>query len=679
MRFVLLLAALAASVTACRDLAAAPQVFAPDRFTMLDIVPFARGGEDAAARDMVEYAARTGNTIALYSLTLHPEGVPASVKVDVAVESYRRFAKALEGTSVRPGILLQAILGHWPRTDREIEPWQRTINVSGEAVRFCPLDPRFRAYIRETAEKLARCRPCLILSDDDVRSFSPKAECFCPLHTAEFNRRAGTSFTPDALRNCIAKAPQSSREHGIFSELQRETIVGVCKLIREGISAVDPSIPAGVCQPGWVCEHPRVPHYARAIAAPGQRPFLRLANGKYTESSPKWDLHPNVLATATAIIEAGSDVYLLDESDTWPHNTWAKSAAAFHAKLVTGAFAGLKGAKMWYVNCHEHGYPISRNYTDILAEHAGYYDALAVASSQSRPDGLLIPCHRGFPFQSVVSTARIMPYDDESWAQNVFGLFGVPYRPTYDYTEGGIYAVAGANAVARFSDAEMRQLLSRRILVDGEAAVALVKRGFGDLIGVTLSDGKSKYTEERDEATGGDIVFTMSSKAPIFAAASGTRVLSSLVWRPYSGADDFTRVAPAATLCTNELGGTVLVTAYHMHMGGPYCHSEARKAWLERRLADLNGGAPLDNVAGNQQNVLTMVRRTDDGADLVLFTNLNFDPLRGVRLTHARKPASVEALGKHGAWETIASSWSDGVLNVDIDLPCYAEKVFRIR
>lgn len=646
---------------------------------MLDIVPFSNGHEDVAARDMVEYAERTGNTIALYSLTLHPESVPASAKVDVAVESYRRFAKALEGSSVRPGILLQAILGHWPRTDKDIEPWQRTVNIDGVPVRFCPLDPRYRAYIRETAEKLASCHPCLILSDDDVRSFSPKAECFCPLHTAEFNRRAGTSFSPDAFRDFIRKQPQSSREQDIFSDLQRETILGVCQLIREGISAVDPSIPAGVCQPGWIWEMARVPHYARAIAAPGQTPFLRLANGQYTENSPKWDLHPNVLATSTSMIEAGAGVFLLDESDTWPHNPWAKSAAAFHAKLVTSAFLGLKGAKLWFVNCHKQGYPVSRNYTDILAVHRGYYDALARMSSQSSPCGVLIPCHKGFPFHSVFSPARTMPYDDNGWVQSVFGVFGIPFRPTYDYSEGGIYAVAGDKAVARFTDEELRQLLSRRILIDGDAAVALVKRGFGDLIGVSASEAKPQYTGERDEATGNDMVFPMSSQAPIFETRPGTRTLSSLVWRAYSGASDFTRAAPGATLCTNALGGTVLVTAYHMHMGAPYRHSESRKAWLERRLADLNGGKPLDNVGGNQQNALCIMRKAEDGADLVLYTNLNFDPVRSVRLSRLRKPVEVEMLTMNGVWAKTASKWFDGWLEIPAALPCYGERVFRIR
>ena len=147
-----------------------PAVFAPDRFTVLNIVPCRPGKERETAADAVAFARATGNRVALYSLTLHPEGRPAVRKLETLLASYRAFAQALEGSDVRPGILIQAVIGHWPRTDKDIEPWTRTVNIRGETVRFCPLDPDFRAYIRAVAEGVAREKPCFILSDDDIRA-----------------------------------------------------------------------------------------------------------------------------------------------------------------------------------------------------------------------------------------------------------------------------------------------------------------------------------------------------------------------------------------------------------------------------------------------------------------------------------------------------------------------------
>ena len=673
MRMILLVAMLTGALAG-----GAADLFAPDRFTMMDIVPCMRGEETVAAADAAEFAERTGNAIVLYSLTLHPVGRPASAKVDDLVASYRAFAKALAGTKARPGILLQAILGHWPRTDKEIEPWQRTVNIDGDPVRFCPLDPAYRAYIRETAVKLAKERPCVILSDDDVRSFSPKAECFCPLHTAEYNRRTGKSLTPEAFRAYVKGLALGDPDHTAFADLQRDTIRGVCALIREGIDSVDPSIPAGVCMPGWAWERARVDGYARTMAAKGQAPFVRLANGQYLESSPKSDLHRNVLETQMMKRLLGDGTWALDEADTWPHNPYSKSAAAMHAKLVTSAFSGLKGAKLWFVNCHKEGRPVSRNYTDVLTAHRGYYDAIAKIASESRPDGVIVPCHAGFPFDPVADRRVTTAVDPDGWAQEVFGVFGVPFRGELDLGLDGLYAIAGAAAVRRFTDAEIRRLLARRILLDGDAAAALAKRGFADLIGVSVSEETPQYTGERDEATGDRIYVPMSSKVPVFKAREGAKTLSSLTWSAYPGAKDEQRVAPASTLFRNRLGGTVVCTAYHMHMGAAYRHSEGRRDWLARRLADL-AGAPVDDLAHGAQNTLVQVRRGADGAGYVLYANLNFDPARSVRLDRASRPSSVEALAPDGTWGTVPWTWEAGVLEVAGPIPCYGERLLRIR
>lgn len=152
-------------------------------YRLYNVVPLYIGHEAEQAARCVDLYERTGEDLALYSLTLHPEGRPARAKVDRYIASFRAFAKALEGTRVRPGVLVQAILGHWPRTDKDIEPWTRTIDQDGKAVRFCPLDPGFAAYIDYVFTELAKAKPAFILTDDDVRAYSHGAECFCATHT----------------------------------------------------------------------------------------------------------------------------------------------------------------------------------------------------------------------------------------------------------------------------------------------------------------------------------------------------------------------------------------------------------------------------------------------------------------------------------------------------------------
>lgn len=649
-----------------------------DAFSMLNIMPSAPGREEVLAKDAVEFTERTGNPYCLYSLTLHPQGKPAMKTVDAAVESYRRWAKLLEGSKVRPGILLQAIIGHWTQdlAEKDTESWQRQININGEVTRYCPLDSGYQDYIREVGRKLAACRPSVILGDDDIRAFSPHAECFCPLHTAEFNRRTGKGLSPEAFRQLVKGASVDSPDHRAFAELQRDSVATVCRLLREGMDAVDPSIPAGVCEPGWTWAMRYMPDYAKAIAAKGQTPFLRLGNGNYYERSPKEEIGGVTLRTLAETERLkGLGLLPLDEADTWPQNLWSKSAVAFHGKLVVGAFAGLKGAKLWLVNAHKGDGPVTRHYTDILAEHRGFYGALSAAVRGSVPTGVLVPCHPEFPSQPVSAMYGANSYD-ECWAQKVFSWFGIPFVATFDFERDGVYAVCGEEAAKRFSDDQIRKMLSRRAIVDGLAAVELLKRGFGDLLGVSLRTDKPLFTSDYNEMRGEIMSYPKRTNPPLFAAADGVEVLSSMIWRESPYVKEFERVSPSTVLFRNPLGGIVVTTAYNPWIHSAYVYTEARQKFI-RDILDRANGAPFENACANAQNVLALSRRAIDGADLILVQNLNFDSEDGVLVRRATCPPVVEEMSKNGEWLPVEFAYADGLVSVPGRWGCYETRILR--
>lgn len=656
------------------------EVITEDSFSMLNIIPSSPGREEVAAADAREFAERTGNPYCLYSLTLHPQGRPAMKTVEAGVASYRRWAELLEGSAVKPAILLQSIVGHWTSdlAEKETEPWQRAVNWKGTVTRFCPLDPGYRAYIRETARKLAECRPALILSDDDVRAFSPLAECTCPLHTAEYNRRTGKRLTPEGLRDLLAKADRKSAEHMAFAELQRDTVKGICRLLREGIDSVDPSIPSGVCEPGAAWARRYIAEYARTMAGPRHTAWARLANGQYYESAPKETMGELALRTmASAERLKGTGLLLLDEADTWPHNLWAKSSVAFHAKLSMSAFIGLKGAKLWLVNAHKGRYPVSRHYTGILERHRGFYPSLSAAVRGTSLAGLLIPCHRDYPRFGVAGAGFRDTFDQDGWAQKMFSWYGIPYRATEDFAVDGIYALGGANCVINSSDADLRRMLSKKVLIDGLAARELIARGFGPEIGVKLC-GVKLFTGERSEMNGDILQLPKSSDPPLFEALPGAKVLGSAIWRESSMSKSVERVADAAVLFRNALGGTVAVMSFHLGIKYGWLYSEARRQYLNDVLDELNG-APLENVCMNAQNVLALSRNAADGSDILLFGNLNYDTEDELLIRRNARPASVEVMNPDGGWGEVGFSFEDGVVRIPCEWPCYGVKVLRIR
>ena len=641
-----------------------------------NIAPYSSGWEKTVAADMREYVARTGNRKVLYSLTLHPEGVPAMGKVEEALASYRRLKGELEGSDVELGILLQAIMGHWPRTDKAVEPWQRTVDSEGNEVRFCWLDGRYRDYIRTVAGMLAAEKPCFILGDDDIRAFSPRAECFCPLHVKEFNRRRGTDFTSEEMRAAVKASAPGSPDFETFMALQREQVNGVVALIREGIDSVDPTICAGTCMPTW--ESRFNDQAARAIAAKGQPPVMRLGNANYQEWRRGMPWFCEIVQKTQALAAYHHDRVgaLISEADTYPHHLWSRASTSWHAYLVMSFFAGLKGAKLWYVNAHKGDIAVNRNYTDRLAENAGLYRTLARELADAERIGLLEPCLTRFPKWHPLRNPTEGFVAENTWAAKALGRMGIPYAVTKDYANGGAWTLAGDEAVMRMSDGDLKKILSHKVLVDGQAALALAKRGFSDLIGVRATRRPLLFNGEVDVESGQSYQLTASDNVPSLECLAGAQQLTSLVYRPYAAATSCEDVAPGTVLFRNPLGGTVAVSAFHMGVAMDRICSEARQDWLFRVVDALVGERAVPCIA-NRQDVSVLAARRPTGEVLLAVFNLNYDPLTTIDLRVLGAPA-VSVLGGDGIWRLAETRRAEGVLRVLQPLPCYGTAVLRL-
>ena len=656
-------------------LVALPAVSGPSAFTFYNIMPWNEGREEESARDMVEYVERTGNPVCLYSLSVHAEGRPAMTRAMRMIESYRKVRRLVDGTPVKLGVLLQSTLGHWSRVDREIEPWQRTVRIDGTEARFCPLDPGFQSYIREVVRLLAAEKPVMVMGDDDIRGYSGgKLECFCPLHVKAFNKANGTHFTSEQLREAVESGKEGDPVLEAFVKLHRKTVCDFASLIRSAIDSVDPSIPGAACMPGMDWERKWSPLTAKALAAKGQEPILRMGNSQYGEILHNFsELTARTIMTMAYFSLHGDGVCLLDESDSFPQNQWSKSGTTLHSKLVSSIFLGARGSKIWYVNAHKKGgIPVSRVYTDTLARFRGFYPALAEAVKGTDLAGVISPAHPRFPLG-----ARAM-CDMHTLADGIFGTMGIPYRCDVHLERDGAYVLSGEKAVEGFSDAELDLLLSHRILVDADAAVALTKRGFSVKTGVSAAfDPSLKFKEDYFDAGGFPMYFTAVRKpATRFDCAAGAEEFSHLVFvDPSTGKRD--PVTPSGVKFANSLGGTVVTVAYSTEQYWAYLHSEQRRDYFHYALG-LLGPDALGYALMNPQPAQCLVRRGKE-RDLVAVFNFCPDPIHGVLLKCPETPGAVERLGGDGAW--VSSSFravGAGVFEVDDEVPCCGAPVYRI-
>ena len=646
-----------------------------DGFRFYNITPHAPGCEEETATRAVDLYGRTGIDIALYSLTLHPTGKPAMEKAEKAVESYRKFRKALEGTKVRPAVLVQAILGHWPRVDKEIEDWTRTIDSKGEKVRFCPLDPGFAKYITDVFTLLAKEKPAFIMTDDDVRGYSHNAECFCNTHVKMFNERRGASYTPDQLRSVLKAAKQDDPDYVAFLALQREMVEdAVIKRARAAIDAVDPSIPGGICVAFE--EHFLCAPLARSFAAKGQTPLMRISSGCYWERAGASRVPYNVCRTlAFAEYYKNSGIDLLGEADTCPHNLWSKSAQSFYSHLVNAAFAGLKGAKTWYVNARKRNsvVPVSSKYTEILARNRGCLEVLAEECIGSEPVGVAVPCFTTFPFWHMMGNTSHFFVEKENGGADLCIPFGVPFRVSSAFGKG-LFILQSASEVERMSDVELDKLFSGKVLVLRDAALALTKRNRTDLTGVDARMEKLVFNVENDSLTGCSM-----HRAPIkgydvkMETRSGAKKVSMLGFKSISAYED---VTPSAVLYKNRLGGSAMTVSYSAGLHYLSIFNEIRKAWFVS-LLDMLNGSKLPFVAGHDQDVLVWVRKKNDGTFLVMAENVNAEPIERLALRVPEGKWKAELLSG-GGWNEVSVVRNGEYLEMSVPVAFYATAVLRM-
>ena len=653
-------------------------------FVFFNILPFSPGEEEQLAAETIEYTQRTGNRNVLYSLSMHPAGFPAMKKAFFMLESYRKLKAALQGTPVRPGILFQSVLGHgarcFPPQDlkfRPVEPWVRMVNIDGALTRYCPLDEGFRKYIFDMTVLFAKASPCFILGDDDIRSFSPKAECFCKLHTAEFNKMTGNKFTPEEYRLAVLNSKPGDEIYKAYETLRKGIPNGVASIIRQAVDSVDPEIRCGSCMPGW--EFLFNGETSKCFAGK-HPPVMRVANGNYNEIGAKF--YPSLVVKTMALRQAHKDIpIVLDESDTCPHNLWSRAAVSMHAKLISSIFAGLNGAKLWYVNTHKGGVPVSRNYTDILAANRGLYQTLAAECAKTALTGAVIPAHKNFAIWQAAHydelQNRLRLVAENNMASAMFGHLGIPFQASFDFDADEVYAVAGAETIDHLSDEELKKLLSRKLLLDGPAAAAVSARGFSDGLGLTAEHREFSFNSEVRTDNGKSYVIVVNKQVPFFTLKDDkAEVLTELQYLSYPGADDAETVAPATVFYRNSLGGTVCSMAFH-HQIAYSQFNEPRKAYLVEMLERLRGKKfPL--VSADAQNVTLVTREYPDGAILAEICNINFDPLKKIGLRCAACPHKVERLTGEGKWVSVPFTAAAGGISVEYPLGCYELAVLKL-
>ena len=649
---------------------------------LLSIIPVFCGQGEYLANLIRERYHRTGITDYALACLLHPQGEDPWHKVECQAVLFRELKKRLADTpGIRLGVLIQSIIGHSVSngTGHCSLKSVHMRNFDGkEDIRCCPNDPVFLKYTSFVIKRIIQEKPAFCMTDDDMRLTS--AYCTCRLHLADISRRSGVKVTrtrlkkalkaaaaaPEELKNALPRLrktetpDEDDRIAAAYNESKIASIDQLSRVIRQAIDEVDPGMTCSSC----VCYDPDYTVSRMDIlTGDAGSPMLRISNGLYLELAVK-DLAWRMGWTGIQRAMYGKKGWLLlDETDTYPRNRYSKTAKTLHLHLAAALADGLDGGKLFLDQSVHPLHRVSLPYEKILAEHQGFYRELRQLAKNWKQLGFvnrILPVERG-------GTP-----DVNDWLCKCFNHMGIPCYYG-DMQSEGITSLAGTQ-VDHFNDEEITQILSGKVLIDGEAALHLTQRGYAPLMGVEAVRKNYAASIEECLLTGICDNYAADKNAVFFQALPGSEVLGKIKFRQYSGGPD-KDVMPGTVYFRNHLGGEIITSSMLMrHWHFKDVLLPGRKlmylAWLEKL-----GGIPCwmpEDVSAK----LFAGQLAEKEMAIALF-NFSYDPL-DVVLCVKQSVQNVLELQPEGDWKPVDFTYCKGTLTIQRTLETAGIGIYRL-
>ena len=623
--------------------------------------------------DIVDLHKRGVVMTPVFEMELVPEGDPVWDKVGPMAALFARYRDALAKNGVPAGILVQASLGHGYAI--EPAPFTRYENLTDgkTAPVYCPEDPRFLSHFQGVLRTLAKEKPSAIMLDDDFRMIvRPGKGCVCPYHVAEFNRRAGTNYDKDELRQLILSLPFGDPLALLYEEIQRDTLIKAARAFREAIDEVDPTIQGINCTSGHFCDSATDTN--PIFAGKNNPTIVRAPNGCYAPITVRgFSDGMRQAAICGSRLKKHGIKYVLAETDTVPYNRYAKGAAYLHAHYVASLFEGLSGAKHWLTRFTAYEPGSGRAFREILAANARLYEKVSRLAPKIRWVGINSAFieQEHFDFRADRYGSR--------WHSNCFVTenlerMGLPFYFSDEFSgatflEGGI--------VADMSDAKIKEAFAGSVFVDGECAAELIRRGYGDKLGVTVSDCDRRVEGECFDERGQDCCTAQKNCKRLTVTDPAVRALS------YNYAIERGKrkiLSPAVTVLKRKAGlSVVFCGSFHAdfkYTEGFSFLNETRKNQL---ISLFSEAGVLPAYCDGDAEICFRCGYLPDGSLLAAAYPLGVDCAAALTLRLQTPPKSVSLLRSDGKFRPVRYAFEKGVCTVKTAVRPMMPIILKIR
>lgn len=519
----------------------------------LSIMPLDLKNIDEICEDAIKQQREGVSTVAMFMMKFAPEGTPAVNKAEEFCKTYEIFRERLDKANAKSGVLVQSTLGHIysPNVPHSFQNVESLVDGSILKSTCCPLDKGFRAYIKEQFRILASHHPSCIMIDDDIGLLYRSVKgCTCPLHMAEFNRRAKTNMTREELYAHTQGNTEEDRYYtDIYVNLQREALEGVVAEMRAGIDEVDPTIQgivSGIYQ-GRFCEFTDV--MLKVFSGENNLRIARLNNGMYTNGSGRgFTSNMYRAAVLREFLKDKVDI-LLAETDTCPHNRYSTSATMLHAHFAGTILEGAKGAKHWITRLNANEPKAGIAYRKVLAKYNKFYEELTKYFEELKPVGCCFPISlvQDYGFKKSEAGLNLNP-----WGECVLERFGLPL---YFSSERSGAVFLDDISATRFTDEQISSFFRGTVILSAVAAKKLNERGFSSYTGVDVQDWTGENISY--ELINGHKISVQTGVRELRVCEKTVQPLSYNMHATEKGEEKI--LFPAVTGFLNSLGGYTVV------------------------------------------------------------------------------------------------------------------------
>ena len=598
---------------------------------------------------------------------------------DERYESFTRLAlrvkEAVAGTGME--------IGWWNSPTITIGkggPFQMMVGGDGREATHavCPLEKGFRDAVARRVKKFAAVvKPWAIMFEDEThfgwQRDVKKLTCYCPLHLKDVSGRVGREVSREELvAACERPADGNLALRSAFAASMRDTMRVFGRELRAAVDEVSPMTRMGMCvQSDFERDGDAMIVFAREIAG-GGRPFVRNAASLYGWGQKVYEeISSTAGTTSWGYRWLPPDFEILQECDTYPHNRFFMPGRQFEDLLLLHAALGADDVLLY-----------ATQHLDDPAEDPGYLDAykrarprikaLKKARRGTRPCGVQLMYRH-----SQDNIFRYANLPTLCSGGRLLGRYGVPFC----MTDMPVKMLLGADA-ERLSDADIRRLMGRNVLLDGAAALNLCRRGFADMIGADVSEVPFQAAKERicdgvaPEVKGRRIYSNAfaaagAEKSTAVALTNLRKGAERLV--DYVGGRDEILPAPAMYRYVNAEGGRIAVVAAVLteNKSSSVFSFRKRKVVVDTLRWLAGDAAPLSIWATvkNEPNVMLVARTPNSEAFLLLtVVNMSMDRLEKVEieLDPHYSGGSVEELGADGTWRpgSFAGAYTAGEVRV---------------